>query len=41
MSKSIYEKPQSEIYVIDLGGTLLQGSVEAMNTVNGSWDEDE
>lgn len=41
MTKLVYEKPQSEIYVIDLEGTLLQGSVEAMNTVNGSWEEEE
>ena len=41
MSKLFYETPQTEIYQIDLEGTLLGGSVESMNTVAGSWDEDE
>ena len=38
MNKQVYEQPLAEIYEIEMEGTLLDGSVEAMTTVEGSWD---
>lgn len=38
--KRVYEKPQSELFEVQLEGSLLANSVEKMRTVTGSWDED-
>ena len=41
MIKKVYQTPLAELYEIKLEGSLLTGSVEAMRTVNGSWEEDD
>ena len=38
--KQTYEKPRTELYLLEPKGSLLYGSAEKMNTVAGSWDED-
>ena len=38
--KRIYESPLAELYKIRLEEGLLTGSVEAMNTITGSWEEE-
>ena len=38
--KQTYEKPQTELYLLQLEGALLNNSVqdvESMTTVEGSW----
>ena len=42
--KKTYEKPQSELFEIRFEGSLLTNSVrqvEGMNSVVGSWDDDD
>ena len=41
MKKTVYETPLTELYQIKLEEGLLTGSVEAMRTVAGSWDDEE
>ena len=41
MDKTFYEKPLADVFEIEMEGTLLDGSVEAMNAITGSWEEDE
>ena len=41
MEKTIYEEPCTKVLEVRIQGTILQGSVEKMRTVSGSWDEDE
>ena len=40
MEKTNYSAPLTEVLDIRTEGTLLTGSVEAMNVVAGSWEED-
>lgn len=39
--RKVYEKPQTELFYVQPEGSLLQGSAEKMNTVSGSWEEDD
>lgn len=39
--KQVYEKPLSELFEIQPEGSLLSGSVEKMQSVAGSWDNEE
>lgn len=41
LMKLVYEKPQTELYIVKFEGSLLQGSAEKMRSVTGSWDEDD
>lgn len=41
MNKQDYIAPETKELKVRLKTTLLQGSVEAMRTVEGSWEEDE
>lgn len=36
--KHLYEAPLTEFYEINLDSALLQGSVESMNPIEGSWE---
>ena len=37
--KQTYEKPHTELYLLEPKGSLLTNSVESMTTVNGSWED--
>ena len=41
--KKVYEKPLTELFNLQLEGSLLSGSgrAETMNTVQGYWDEED
>ena len=39
--KELYQAPLAECWEISCEGALLQGSVEKMNSVQGSWDNEE
>lgn len=41
MRKTIYEVPLVEVLSVKTEGALLYGSVETMNTIVGSWEEDD
>lgn len=41
MKKTIYEAPSTQILKIRVAGSLLIGSVETMNVINGTWDEED
>lgn len=40
MVKTVYDAPRTRIIEVRTYG-FLQGSAETMNTVTGSWDEDD
>lgn len=41
MMKHTYQTPHSEPFEVQMEESLLQGSVEGMTEVPGSWDEEE
>ena len=39
--KQTYEKPHTELYLLEpKGSLLLENSVEGMNPITGSWEEE-
>ena len=40
MRKETYQTPLTELFELRFEAALLQGSVEGMNEVEGSWEED-
>ena len=41
MTKTIYQSPWTRVLEESLQEGILFGSVEAMQTVNGSWEEED